>query len=60
MVITKASRTGNSKRLNSKGISVGLIEMRGNSTSSPLNFPFSFDDIVHHVFHWSLGHLVTW
>jgi hypothetical protein len=20
----------------------------------------SFDDIVHHLFHWSLGHLVTW
>jgi hypothetical protein len=40
MVIAKASRTGNCKRLNSKGISVGIIGMRGNSTSSPLNFSF--------------------
>jgi hypothetical protein len=30
-----------------------------------LNIQYSFDDIVHHLFHWSLGHwslghLVTW
>ena len=35
MVIAKASRTGNCKRLNSNGIGI-----RGKSTSSPLNFPF--------------------
>ncbi|GFW64512.1 hypothetical protein TNCV_2820931 [Trichonephila clavipes] len=39
VVIAKASRTGNCKRLNSNGISVGIIGIRGNRTSSPLNFP---------------------
>jgi len=38
MVIAKASHTGNPKHL--KGISFGIIGMPGNSTSSPLNFPF--------------------
>ncbi|GFV09943.1 hypothetical protein TNCV_4884771 [Trichonephila clavipes] len=37
--LRKASRTGNCKRLNSNGISVGIIRIRGNRTSSPLNFP---------------------
>jgi hypothetical protein len=37
MVIAKASRTGSYKRL--KGIFFEIIGIRGNSTSSPLNFP---------------------
>jgi hypothetical protein len=40
MIIEKASRIGNCKSLNSNGLSVGVIGMRGNSTCSPLNFPF--------------------
>ena len=40
MVIAKANRTGNCRRLNSNGISVGIIGVCGNSTSSSLNFPF--------------------
>ena len=39
MVIAKASRTGNCRRLNSNGISVIIIGMHGNR-KSPLNFPF--------------------
>ncbi|GFU32387.1 hypothetical protein TNCV_2009261 [Trichonephila clavipes] len=39
IVIAKASRTGNCKRLNSNDISVGIIGIRGSRTSSPLNFP---------------------
>jgi hypothetical protein len=73
MVIAKASRTGNCKRLNLNYISVGIIEMRGNSTSSPLNFPFKIVAsmilfiifftghlVTGHLVTWSLGHLVTW
>jgi len=41
MVIVKANRTGNCSRLNSNGTSVGIIEMHGMRTSSPLYFPFS-------------------
>jgi hypothetical protein len=37
-IIAKASRTGNCKSLNSNFLSVGVIEIRGNSTCSPLNF----------------------
>jgi hypothetical protein len=40
MVIAKASLTGYCKRLNSKGISVIIIGVHSNSTSSLLNFPF--------------------
>ena len=40
MVIAKASRTGNCRRLNSNGISVLIIGMHGNRKSSPLNLPF--------------------
>jgi hypothetical protein len=60
MVIAKASRTGYCKRLNSNDISVGIIGMLCNSTSSPLNFPFKIraSMILYHLFHWSLGHLV--
>jgi hypothetical protein len=68
MVIAKASRTGNCKRLNSKDISVEIIGMRGNSTSFPLNFPFKIVAsmilfiifFTGHLVTWSLGHLVTW
>jgi hypothetical protein len=56
MVIAKAIRTGNCKRLNSNDISIRIIGMRGNSTSSHLNFLFcSFDDIDLHLFHWKPG-----
>jgi hypothetical protein len=57
----------------SKGISVGIIGMYGNSTSSPLNFPFKIvvSMIMFIIFfhlslghwslgHWSLGQLVAW
>jgi hypothetical protein len=67
MVIAKASRTGNCKRLNWKGISVGFIGMRGNSTFFSLNFPFKIVAsmilfiifFTGHLVTWSLGHLVT-
>jgi uncharacterized membrane protein YjjP (DUF1212 family) len=57
MVIAKASRTGNCKRLNSNIICVGIIAMSGNSTSSPLNFTFK---IVASMILFFTGHLVTW
>jgi hypothetical protein len=65
MAIAEASRTGNCKRLNLNDISVGIIGIRGNSTSSPLNFPFKIVAsmilfIIFFTGHWSLGHLVTW
>jgi hypothetical protein len=64
-VITKASRTWNCKRLNSEGISVGIIGIHGNSTSSPLNFPFKIVAsmilfIIFFTGHLVTGHLVTW
>jgi hypothetical protein len=40
MIIAKASRTENCKRLNSNSITVGVIGIGGNSTCSPLKFPF--------------------
>jgi hypothetical protein len=58
MVIAKASHTGNCKLLNSKDISVGIIGIRGNSTSSPLNFPFKI--VASMIFIFFTGHLVTW
>lgn len=39
MVIENASCGGNCNHLNSIGISVRIISMRGNSISTPLNFP---------------------
>jgi hypothetical protein len=65
VVIAKASRTGNCKRLNSEGISVGIIGIHGNSTSSPLNFPFKMVAsmilfIIFFTGHLVTGHLVTW
>jgi hypothetical protein len=73
MVIAKASCTGNCKRLNSTDISVGIIGMRGNGASSPLNSTFKIvaSMILFIIFFtghlvtwslatWSLGHLVTW
>jgi hypothetical protein len=40
MIIEKNESQQKSQSLNSNVISVGVIGMRGNSTSSPLNFPF--------------------
>ena len=39
IVIANASCTGNCKRLNSNGVSVGIMGMRGSSTFSPWCFP---------------------
>jgi hypothetical protein len=55
----KASRTGNCKRLNSNDISVGIIGMRGNSTSSPLNFPFKIVASMILFIIFFTSHLVT-
>lgn len=41
--IAKAKCTGNCSRLNVKGKSMGIIGMRGISTSSPLHFPLIID-----------------
>jgi len=38
MVIEKARRMGNCNRLKSNGLSVGMMGMRGISTSSPFIF----------------------
>jgi hypothetical protein len=46
MIIAKASRTENYKSLNSNCLSVGVIGMRGNSTCSPLNFPFKMMALI--------------
>jgi hypothetical protein len=72
MVIAKVSRTGYCKRLNFNDISVRIIGMHGNSTSSPLNFTFKIVasmilSIIFFTGHvvtgplvpWSLSHLVT-
>jgi nicotinamide riboside transporter PnuC len=59
MVIAKASRTGSCKRLNSNDISVGIIGMRGNSTSSPLNFPLKIVASMILFIIFFTGHLVT-
>lgn len=40
IVIANANLIGNWTRLNSIGISVGIIGIRGSNTSSPRNFPF--------------------
>jgi nicotinamide riboside transporter PnuC len=60
----KASRTGNCKRLNLNDTFVGIIEIRGNSTYSPLNFPFKIVAsmilfIIFFTGHFFTGHLVT-
>jgi hypothetical protein len=65
MVIAKASRTGNCKRLNSNDTFIGIIEIRGNSTYSPLNFPFKIVAsmilfIIFFTGHLVTDHLVTW
>jgi hypothetical protein len=46
MIIAKASHTGSCKSLNSNGLSVGVIGMHGNSTCSPLNFPFKITALI--------------
>jgi hypothetical protein len=61
-VIAKASRAENCKRLNSNDISVEIIGMRGNSTSSSSNFLFKIAAsmiffIIFFTGHWAL---VTW
>jgi hypothetical protein len=59
MVIAKASRTGNYKRLNSNDISVGIIGMRGNRSSSPMNFTFKIVASMISFIIFITGHLVT-